>query len=336
MTLKTLNCVSKFIHYCFVYFSVRGSYNRPKAWLPPSPGRAAGGGAWRGHRPLRHLRFGRKRVILDNVGGHAAAFRRRQALPQPFLLSERRRVARSACLCATPPPPTAPLKPRWGRGCSGKRKASRGSGARAGGGSPLRATALPTARSRPRAHARAPGAAFPHAGRRSGGLTRREPGGSGALPAPLPAAAAPPAESTAPLTPFPTGPSRSPRSRRPPGPAPVAMAARHARRRPLRGAAAISLPRRPEGSCPGAWGRPGCPGAPSATGLARAGGGERRPRPQGAASSRPARPTAEVSDSSVLSTDKKDLKHASWASDSKFSSSSTFTASVTSRVEALH
>ena len=40
MMLKTLNRLSKFIHYCFVYFSVCASYRRPKAWLPPSPGRA--------------------------------------------------------------------------------------------------------------------------------------------------------------------------------------------------------------------------------------------------------------------------------------------------------
>lgn len=187
------------------------------------------------------------------------------------------------------PPPARRL---WS-GCSGKRKASRAGGARASGGSPGRAPA------RSAAHAPAPGAASPRAGRRTSRGPGPEPGGSGVLFASLPAAAAAAlGEPRGPLAPFSRGCRRSPgaRPRRHGSAARPAAARGGAAPPPGSRCLTVPVPR-------------GVRAARSATGLARADGGERRPDGGGCPfPPRPDQPPAEVSDYRVLSTDGRGLK----------------------------
>lgn len=189
---------------------------------------------------------------------------------------------------ASPPPATAPLqgeasaRPARLWAVASLRPPGGGGGPRerrgiAGPGPARRGKPLPSRRPLPHsgACARSRRRLSPHAGRRSGG-----PDAAGARwvrRPPLPRGV-PPRAPLAPLSPGWPG-QGGPAPAAPPRPARVAMAARRARRRPgaarpLRGAAAISSPRED-------------PAARS-----------------GAAASRPARRPAEVSDHSVLSTDK--------------------------------
>lgn len=308
-----------------------GSYKRPKAWLPPSPGRA--GAAEGDADPLRISDSEEnERSLITRASRRsfqeAAKFSLRHlSSAREGVRSPRPPPCHAAGPHTTPPVPTA-RQPGEAQDEPGRRE--------------------PGQLGKPRPSRRPPLSPLPHSGacaRRQHRLSprraaERRPDAAGAKVGPAPSPRPCSQRRPPPRSP-PSPPARQgrPAPAVPPGPAPVAMAVRHARRRPgaarpLRGAAAISRPRRPEGSCPGETrllGRSlGYKASPAGVGESGGPGRGGLPHPALAA------PPAEVSENSVLSTDKKGLNHASLAREFRFSGSSTFGASVTSRVEALH
>lgn len=144
--LKTFCRVRKLVRYRFVRFSVRGgSHGRPWAWLPPSPGPAAGGAPGPGASQLwkrpSNERPGAGRAPRPSPGGKSAPSH--CCLARAGLCSPRPTLGRGASAAAP--------KRRRPRGAQGER------GAWPGGGSPCPAVAS----SLTAAHAPAPGAAFP-------------------------------------------------------------------------------------------------------------------------------------------------------------------------------